>query len=347
LIDAVCSESRKVAAHDARRALGLARLARQLAELAPGTTDWRSAIQSKAWAFEANALRVMPDLQAAESAFAAAWEVRQRAGQMGELVFPEWRLLDLEASLRCDQRRIRLALDLQDRALRAAPPEARGLVLLNKAFTLEQAGQSHAALSILADAMPLVDATNEPRLRMGVRFNTVVNLWRLRRLDEAEASLSELHAMVVDLRNDYDLVRFDWLAARIAASRGRHEEALTLYGHVRSRLRPHGNANDAALVCLEMAVLFLEEGRSAEVASLAQDTDMLWMLKAPEMRTEALSALRLFRDAAARLSVTAEMVQTLRDRIASPLAAALPDGTSAMDRPIRKSRRRPASRRGR
>jgi transcriptional regulator with XRE-family HTH domain len=255
LIECACAESIRAAAHDARRALALARLARQVAELAPGDEAWRSGLQSKAWAFEANALRVAAELRAADAALAASWELRRLAGTAAEATFPEWRLLDLEGSLRRDQRRYARALELLDRALGAAPGEAHGRILLKKAFTLEQAGQVAASLAVLAEAAPLLEAAGEARDRMGLRFNTTVNLWHLGRMREAAAALAELRPLVLELGNDLDLLRLRWLGARVAAGLGRREEALAEYAAVRREFERRANAYDAALVSRDAAVL--------------------------------------------------------------------------------------------
>jgi transcriptional regulator with XRE-family HTH domain len=258
LIECACAESVRAAAHDARQALALARLARQVAELAPGEEAWRSGLQSKAWAFEANALRTAAELRSADAALAASWKLRQLAGSAAEATFPEWRLLDLEASLRRDQRRFARALDLLDRALGAAPAEARGRILLKKGSTLEQAGQVVASLAVLAEASPLLEAAGEARDRMGVRFNTTVNLWHLGRMREAAAALAELRPLVLELGNDLDLLRLRWLGARVAAGLGRREEALAEYAAVRREFERRADAYDAALVDRDAAILHLE-----------------------------------------------------------------------------------------
>jgi transcriptional regulator with XRE-family HTH domain len=342
LVECACAESRRTAAHDARQALALARLARQVAELAPGAAAWRSGLQSKAWAFEANALRAAAELRAADAALAASWKLRQLAGSAAEAIFPEWRLLDLEASLRREQRRFARALELHDRALGAAPGEACGRILLNKASTLEQAGQVATALAVLAEAAPLLEAAGEARERMGVRFHTTVNLWHLGRLREAAASLAELRPLVLALGNDLDLLRFRWLGARVAAGLGRREEALAEYAAVRGEFARRANAYDAALVGLDAAVLHLEQGDSREVATLAQE--MLWIFGAQQLHREALVALRLFQEAAARRAATEDLARRVRDYLERarhdprPFEMA-PSGRRAAAR----RRRRPAS----
>jgi len=114
LCELVCEESVKAAADDAGKALELAELALRIATLIPGVEGQLA--QGWAWAFVGNARRVGGNLRAADEAFARSREL-WGAGTSGDPGFlDESRLLDLEASLRREQRRFSEALDLLDRA---------------------------------------------------------------------------------------------------------------------------------------------------------------------------------------------------------------------------------------
>ncbi len=110
LCEKLCAESERAAAADAARALELADLA--LADRGAGRRPegWRSRLQGYAWAFVGNARRVANDLPAAEQAFSHAWELWNLAPSREQGPLAEWRLLDLEASLRRGQRRLSAGL---------------------------------------------------------------------------------------------------------------------------------------------------------------------------------------------------------------------------------------------
>jgi transcriptional regulator with XRE-family HTH domain/tetratricopeptide (TPR) repeat protein len=311
LVERLCCASEQAASHDSGRALALASLAFQLAELAPIGASREARLQGYAQAFVANALRVGDDLRAAEAAFAAAWRLWRLGGDAGESFLGEWRLLDLDASLRRDQRRFGPALDLLARALALAPPEAHGRILLKRASILEQAGEFQAALAALAEAAPLLEPAGEPRDRMGVVFNRAVNLCHLGRHREAEASLASLRALAEELGGEPDLRRLRWLEARVAAGLGRRDEALAGLAALQRELTDLGSAYDAALAGLDLAVLYLEEGRTREVATLAGE--MAWIFRARDVHREALAALQLFREAAEREVLTLELAERLRE----------------------------------
>lgn len=85
-----------------------------------------------------------------------------------------------------------------------------------------------------------------------------------------------------------DLVRVDWLTARLAARTGRIEEAIATQEEVRKSFADQGLPYDAALASLDLAVLYLEEGRTAEVQELARE--MAEIFKAQGIAREALAA---------------------------------------------------------
>jgi transcriptional regulator with XRE-family HTH domain len=130
LAERVCEASVRAAADNPQEALDLADLALFIAGRVEGREDWRRRLEGYAWAHVANARRVANDLSGANEAFIRAWDL-WRAGMESDLL-PEWRILDLEASLRREERRFTEALDCSiaragpRRAIRRPPSPRRG-----------------------------------------------------------------------------------------------------------------------------------------------------------------------------------------------------------------------------
>ncbi|HZF07485.1 MAG TPA: hypothetical protein VFE33_01720 [Thermoanaerobaculia bacterium] len=82
--------------------------------------DRRTQAEAYCWGFLANARRAVGDLDGAEAAFAEAWRRWQPVQPANLEPLPEWRLHNLEASLRRDQRRFSDALDCLDKATACA-----------------------------------------------------------------------------------------------------------------------------------------------------------------------------------------------------------------------------------
>ncbi len=307
LAERLCHESEEAASDRADRALELARLAHRVAELTPGGEPWRSRLKGYALGFVANARRVGCDLAGAEETFASAWKLWKSGAGAGPGLLAEWRLLDREASLCRAQRHFAEALNRLDGALIAAPRMSAGRILMNKAVTLEQMGDAERAIEALREAAPLVDEHREPRLLCVLRFNLIVNLCHLGRYAEAEALLPEVQELAVALRKELDLVRVVWLKGKIAAGLGRGEDARTSFEQVRRDFTAREMAYDCALVTLELAALLLEQGRTRQVRSLAEE--MLWIFRTQGVHREALAALQVFCDAAYREVASAELAR--------------------------------------
>jgi transcriptional regulator with XRE-family HTH domain len=116
LAHTICEASAQKAAATVGEARELADLALFTARQVPEEARRRRA-EGFCRAFVANALRVRTDFDAADAELRQAWAL-WRAGEPAEPgLLPEWRLHDLEASLRREQRRFTEALQCLDRAL--------------------------------------------------------------------------------------------------------------------------------------------------------------------------------------------------------------------------------------
>jgi len=289
LFEQICAESEKAAAGDAQRALNLAYLALKFANLARGRPEWRFSIRSYAWAFVGNARRVANDLVGADEAFAISrslWPVGRRKNSQ---VLDRSRILGLEASLRRDQRRWPEALSLLERAQHATQSEnAKVRFLLQKSSILEQMGNYHESIKTLCQIRGL---ETEPRLLFGAHFNLAVNYCHVEKYDSAAELLRGAQWLARELGNELDLIRTAWLEGRVLAGLGQRLEAIPLLERVREEFTHRELGCDMALVSLELAVLYLEEGRLHQVRELAQQIVILF--KSQGLYREMLAVFRL------------------------------------------------------
>lgn len=312
----VCEASVKKAAHRADEALELAELALAIAERVPGEEGWRSRLKGYCWAHVAHARRIANDLAGADKGFAQAWELWRSGADCDPELLAEWLLLAMEASLRRDQRRFPEALELLDRAM-ACPggtsTVALPILLLEKERAFNQRGDIKGALKALTAAVPLVEALGDRRLLFALRFNMAENLYQLGSYDDAAELLPQVRSMAVQQGNDLDLIRLVWLQSRIMAGQGRTEEAIAGLVQVRQDFTARALPYDAAVASLDLAVLWLRSGRTAEVRELA--VAMGWIFKINGIDREAMATLKLFCDAAQREAATVEMAQQVIAKI--------------------------------
>ena len=306
-IEQLCHESEAVAAGDSERAVKLAELALRAAERAPGKAARRAKLEGYCWVFLGNARRVSGTLPRAELAFQRAEELWNSWSGITPISLAAWHLPDMYASLRRHQTRFAEALTLHDRALVLAPTEASGIILLNKAFTLEQAVEPEQALAVLEEAEARIEGAREPRLLFGVRFNRIASLAHLERFQEAAEGLPAVQAMAESGDRPLDSVRVLWLRSKIAGGLGRRSEAEELLDRVRREFLSREIAYDTAVASLELAVLYLEDGRSAEVQTIA--AELAPIFAAQQVARETLAAVELFCQAVQQETATAELVR--------------------------------------
>ncbi|HEX7186378.1 MAG TPA: hypothetical protein VF756_31440 [Thermoanaerobaculia bacterium] len=305
---ALCDESARAASDQADAALDLAERACRVAELASVGDLFRSRLQGYCLVFVANAERVSGHLRRAEATFARAMRLWEQGAQ-GDLesLLAEWRLLDLEASLRRAQRRFDHALNLLDRARAAAPDGAQGHILLNQSSIYAMRDEPERALASLLEAEPWAEKHGDLRQRFGMRFNQARCLCDLERFSEAQALLPQVRGLAEELGNKLDNLRVRWLDAKILAGFGRKEEARQAYEEVRQAFADDKVAYDYALVSLELALPLLNEGRTTEVRALAEE--MVWIFEAEGVPENALAALTVFCQAAKQETVTVELTR--------------------------------------
>ena len=136
-----------------------------------------------------------------------------------------------------------------------------------------------------------------------------MDLCHLERFEEAQPQLAEVKELAERLGEELDRARVSWLEAKIDAGLRRLPEALASFEQARQVFNRRGLAFDFALVTLELAVLLLEQGRTGEVKTLAEE--MLPIFRAQKVERETLAALQLFYDAAQRETATVDLARRL------------------------------------
>jgi tetratricopeptide (TPR) repeat protein len=309
LVAVLCEASVQAAAHRVEQARELADLALFVARRLPGRKRNRLRAEAFAWAFVANSYRVATDFDAADRAFAHTWALWRLGASWIPEFFPEWRLLDLEASLRREQHRFADALERLDQALAKSDTHSltAGRLLIKRANVLEHLGNPSAALAALEKAAPLIEVAQDSHLLLRLRFNTVVILCLLERFEEAERLLPEVQERAIEQARQLDLNRVVWLTAKVHTGQGRAQEAMVVLEQVIREFTALELAYEAALASLDLAMLWLKAGRMTEVQGLA--LGMGWIFQAQGIAREALAALSLFCEAAQLETATVEMAK--------------------------------------
>ncbi|MCB1056616.1 MAG: hypothetical protein KDD11_14035, partial [Acidobacteria bacterium] len=279
LVDALGEESRRKASRDPQAARDLAELALEIA----ASLDERrygprilEDLKALAQAYRGNAYRAAQDLVDAKDAFRKS---RNHLEAGSGLVPIKAEIDSLEASLMAALRRFPEAGRLLEEArvvFRDLGEDGRlARVLVQAAKVSREAGDGEEACRLVAEALEHIDTEAEPRLLLCALQNRLVSLIDLGRFHEAEAQLAEVRTLAERLANDTDLLHVRWAEAEIAAGTGRHARAEAAYTVVRDELRAQGLLVDLGLASLQLAVVYLDEGRLDQVRPVLEEAHAL------------------------------------------------------------------------
>ena len=141
----------------------------------------------------------------------------------------EAEILDLESSLRRDQRRFEEARQKADCALdlykENEDAHGVGKVFLQKAKILEESNDLAGAVDLLRRPLEWIDPQGEPELYAFARYNLICCLSQVGRFQEAQALLPEVRDLFRAGSKPLDRVRLRWEEGRIAFGLGRRAEA--------------------------------------------------------------------------------------------------------------------------
>jgi tetratricopeptide (TPR) repeat protein len=307
------TQSRRAVFDDPGRAAQLANLAlrvhRRLGDAYH--PDWLLDLRARCHAHLGNARRVLGELRSADDAFRQAADCLARGGTGEPRVRAE--IVDLEISLRRAQRRLDEALEKADVALalyREAEDAHGGVkVELKKAKILEEMGELQAAVDLLTQVVGEIDVEKDARLFAYARFNLVWALLQVGELAGADLLLTELRPSFREVAKPLDLVRLRWMEGNIDLGLGRVGPAEAAFREVQREFLDRGMGYDAALVSLDLAILYAQEGALEALRRLA--IEVMPVFAARDVHREALVALLLFQRACEEDRLTAEMARQI------------------------------------
>jgi hypothetical protein len=132
-------------------------------------------------------------------------------------------------------------------------------------------------------------------------------LTEVSRFLEARRAYRETRPLYRSFPDAWTQNRRRWVKGKIARGLGQLEQAETLFLAVRDGFLAEGIPYDTALVSLEIALLYAEQGRTAELKRLA--AEMVPIFASRKIHREALAALAFFRQAAQAEQAGVEVVK--------------------------------------
>lgn len=288
--------------------VNLARLAADRLDPAVYGADRRADMQARTWAELANAYRVTDDFAQAEAAMACALELRTQ-GTGDPLLYA--RIADLNASLLCDQRRFKDAFRMLDLAYaihrRHSDSHEVGRVVILKGLYTGYAGKPEEAIQLLVRGLSMIDRARDAKLVFHTLHNILLFRVELGDYEQARRQLQGMRPLYAAHAGWLDMIKLHRLEGEIAAGLGDLVTAEVTFQQIRQDLNDAGLGYQAALASLDLAGVWLRQGRTAEVRGLV--SEMVSTFRVLGVEREALSALHMLQDALERDQVTLDVLR--------------------------------------
>jgi len=269
-------------------------------------------LRGRAWGFRGNFQRIRGDFRAAWEAFGiASHYVEQGSGDLLETA----RLCDLKSTLCRSQGRLSEARELIQKAIEiyvsTDERHLAGRTMVTQALLLSEEGEPSQAIRVLKEAVRMIDAEREPYLVLVAHQNLMSYLADLGRYEEAQAMLPKVRRRTVEIGRRFDLLRLRWLEGEIQLGLGHENRAESAFLEVRKGFAELGIGFDVAAVSLELAALYLRQGRTAEIKQLA--AEIVPIFESQDVHKDTMAALLLFKKAVEMETLTARVLNEVSD----------------------------------
>jgi tetratricopeptide (TPR) repeat protein len=306
-------QSYQYLAQDPARAEDLARLALVIAEKLEGSHYGPALIndlKARAFAYLGNAQRVSMDLDEADQSLTQA-EKNLQDGSGDPLL--QARLLSFLGSLRREQRRFDESEECLEKAesiyREAGEDHWLGHTLVTHAKLHYDAGDVEKAIGLYEKALDLIDQKADPRLEFCLLMGLAGAHQEQSDYDQASKLLAKANKLAEAQSNALDALRLRWIQGKVAYGQGKLEQAESSFDAVRSDFMDRDLDYEAALVSLDTAQVYAQQGRTAEMKQLAEA--MLPIFRSRNIHREATAALLVFQKAALAEKASLKMVQEI------------------------------------
>jgi tetratricopeptide (TPR) repeat protein len=171
--------------------------------------------------------------------------------------------------------------------------------------------QPEECIPVLAEAVKMIDPERNPRLRLCAWHNLIFVTAELGRFIEAQRFYKEARPLYRSFNEPWVQNRRKWVRGKIARGLGQLGQAEVQLTAARDGFLAEGIPYDTALVSLELAHLYTEQGRMEDLKRIS--ADMLPIFASRNIHREALAALAFFQKAVETERATAELVANIAD----------------------------------
>ncbi len=318
LFDELLERCREVGRSDRQRGVEVAKLALEVLRGCEAThgkpLPGRKAL---GWARVGNAHRLALELSEAESAFLRAHAALGHLETSAPLIEAE--VWHLKAALRLVQRRFTEALELEKRAIaefRSYGAERALLVRgwLQQANILAYSGQPRKAIEDLRRALQLLEGEQEPYLLLTAYGSLAAAYAMVGEPALGSAYLPQARTLCHLLGHRLAWYQLQWTEGHFQSQGGNLREAEELWLAARDGFSTLGQSDCAAVLLLDLAVIYLRQGRMSDALALAAEA--LPVFEALQLEAETARMVHLLREAWEAGEVTVTLLRRTRSHMA-------------------------------
>jgi tetratricopeptide (TPR) repeat protein len=312
LASLLLDESRRFMPGDFDKAQELAETAEAILLRTPGSPGVAD-ISARTAAYLANMSRVRGDLHEAQRRFQYARYLIKFEGVTDPQIFAEvdW----FEGAFQLDQRRFSEAEELLTRSItlftiagnRTETPRP----LLTLSLVYYNRGHFAKAIEAIQEAIPLIPEEQDPRFYLSARHNLALFHCEAGNYPAAAEALQQDRDLYARFPDAWTQLRLAWLEGKITYGLGHLERAEELFLATRSGFIAEQAGYDAAMVSIDLATIYTQQGRADEALRIAEE--MHDIFKAEDVHREAVAALLLFQEAARQKALTVEKLRDLSE----------------------------------
>lgn len=264
--------------------------------------------QARAWAELGNAYRVNDELRQAMEAMATAEErLRQGTGD----IFVLARVADLRASLLNTQRLLSDACELLEGVARLyrklGDDHLAGRALVKRGIYTNYDGDPAEGLRLLQEGLTLLDRERDPQLVTSTTESILEVMVQCGEFREAARMLMECGLRQALAGQPLNLIKLRGVEGQILAGLGKLDRAETAFQEAREGFLRHNQGKNAALAGLDLAAVWLEQGKVERVKELAED--MLATFRRLGIQREALRAMDCLKRACEQEAATPDLAR--------------------------------------
>ncbi len=312
VFEMLSEKSRKEGRRDRHRGVQLAELALESLDVcATALGDELPSLRTLGWARLGNARRLALDFMAAEEAFresALEWSIPNAGREPGI----EAEILFLKGAFRAIQHRFGEAMELVCRAIACLGsdrrPDLLAEALVLRASITGAEGDLETSITDLRDAMELV-GPDDGRMRLSICHNLAAAYMVAGRFDAAGKMLPLARDLCATHGEPLERLQLQWIEGRVAKGIGRESVAEDLFLGSYKGLLDSGEEGHAAVVAIDLALIYCEQGRPD---ALRYAAEAIPILDGFRIHSEAVAARRLLAFALAQESVTPEVLREVR-----------------------------------